>query len=48
MDQYRTVLIDGVAPDFLWLGIWLILGLGLSIIGIGIIHKYENSYAKVI
>lgn len=47
MDQYRTVLIDGIAPNFLWLGIWLIIGLGLSAIGISIIHKYENSYAKV-
>ena len=48
MDQYRVVLIDGVAPSFKWLTIWLIIGLGFSALGIAIIHKYENSYAKVI
>lgn len=48
MDQYRIVLIDGVAPSFKWLGIWLVIGLALSSVGIAIIHKYENSYAKVI
>ena len=48
MDQYRRVLLDGVVPSFKWLGIWFIIGLGLCAIGIRIIHKYENSYAKVI
>ena len=48
MDQYRTVIIYGQTPNFLWLGIWLVIGMCLSMIGVSIIHKYENSYAKVI
>lgn len=48
MDQYRVVLLEGTAPSFKWLGIWFVVGMGLSVIGIAIIHKYENSYAKVI
>ena len=48
MDQYRVVLIDGVAPSFKWLGIWLAIGIVFCVAGIAIIHKYENSYAKVI
>lgn len=48
MDQYRTVLIEGANPNFKWLGLWLIFGLVLSAIGISVINKYENSYAKVI
>lgn len=48
MDQYRRVLLDGVIPSFKWLGIWFVIGIILCAIGIKIIHKYENSYAKVI
>ena len=48
MDQYRRVLIDGAMPSFKWLTIWLVAGIALSAFGVKIIHKYENSYAKVI
>ena len=48
MDQSRNVLIYGKAPDFDWLLIWFVIGCVLSWIGVTIIHKYENSYAKVI
>ena len=48
MDQYRIVIIEGKMPAFDWLAIWLCIGLLLCIIGISIVHKYENSYAKVI
>ena len=47
MDQLRRVVIDGKAPAFDWLGIWLCIGILLCVIGVSVIHKYENSYAKV-
>lgn len=48
MDQSRNVLIYDKAPDLMWLGIWFVVGCLLSWIGVTVIHKYENSYAKVI
>ncbi len=48
MDQCRNVMIYGQVPDFAWLAIWFVIGCVLSWIGVTIIHKYENSYAKVI
>lgn len=48
MDQSRNVLLYGKTPDFGWLAIWFVVGCLLSWVGVTIIHKYENSYAKVI
>ncbi len=48
MDQFRRVMLYNQIPSFKWLGIWFVIGIILSAIGISIIHKYENSYAKVI
>lgn len=48
IDSFRKVLIYQSAPSFIWLGIWFVMGILLTMIGITIIHKYENSYAKVI
>lgn len=48
IDSFRKVIIYAEAPSFLMLGTWLLIGILFSIIGIWIIHKYENSYAKVI
>ncbi len=48
MDQSRNVMIYGKMPSFMWLAIWFVIGCILSWIGISVIHKYENSYAKVI
>lgn len=48
INAFRSILLHNQAPSLLMLGAWLIVGLGLSAIGIAIIHKYENSYAKVI
>ncbi|MCD8562239.1 MAG: ABC transporter permease [Bacilli bacterium] len=48
IDSFRKILINGSNPDYLWLFVWLIIGLLLTMIGINIIHKHENSYAKVI
>ena len=48
MNELRSVLLSNSLPDFMWLGIWFIIGLLLTIIGVHVIHKNENSYAKVI
>lgn len=48
MNELRKVLIYGQMPNFLFMGIWLLVGLGLCALGVHVIHKNENSYAKVI
>lgn len=48
MNEARKVAIYGSLPSFKGLGIWLLIGLLLCSFGIHVIHKYENSYAKVI
>ncbi len=48
MNELRKVMLYGQIPDFLVLGIWLVLGLLLCAYGVHVIHKNENSYAKVI
>lgn len=48
MDEFRKILIDGRMPSLTGLSFWFIIGIILTMIGIKIIHKYENSYAKVI
>lgn len=48
MNELRKVMIYGQLPNFLWLGLWLVVGLGLCSLGVHVIHKNENSYAKVI
>lgn len=48
IDSFRNALLYGKAPSLLILGGWLLVGILFTIIGIHIIHKYENSYAKVI
>lgn len=48
MNEMRKVWIYGKFLSFEGLFFWLIIGLILCIIGIRLIHKNENSYAKVI
>lgn len=48
MNELRKVLIYGQLPNFLFLGIWTLVAFLLCLIGIHVIHKNENSYAKVI
>ena len=48
MDELRKVLLEAKTPCLEGLLFWLIIGIILNIIGISIIHKNENSYAKVI
>ena len=48
MNELRNVLLNNSLPDFTYLLIWLVVGILLCLIGIHMIHKNENSYAKVI
>lgn len=48
MDEMRKSLLEGRWNSFEGLAFWLVIGIILNIIGIMIIHKNENSYAKVI
>ena len=48
MNEIRKCTIYGQTPSFLGLFIWLVIGLILCVIGVNVIHKNENSYAKVI
>ncbi len=48
MNELRKVFLEQRLPSFEGLGIWLLLGLLLCTLGIHVIHKNENSYAKVI
>ena len=48
INAFRDVLLYGKAPSLLLLSGWFLVGIFSMMIGIHIIHKYENSYAKVI
>lgn len=48
MNEARKATVFGVTPSFTGLAFWFLVGLVLCSIGIHVIHKYENSYAKVI
>ena len=47
MNSVRRCLVYSLPVDYLVLGIWFVIGLGLTILGIRTIYKYENSYVKV-
>lgn len=48
MDELRKVMLENRMPSFEGLAFWLVAGIILCVIGIAIINKNENSYAKVI
>ena len=48
MNELRNTMLYNQLPNFKWLAIWLVIALILNAIGIHLIHKNENSYAKVI
>lgn len=45
--EFRNVLLYQSSINFSLMGIWLIIGLFLSYVGIKTIYKYENTYVKV-
>ncbi len=50
-DICRMSLLEGTAPnaaDYITMGLWLIVGIGLVAFGARLVYKYENSYAKII
>ena len=46
--QFRKIFIYNLPPNYLGLIIWEGIGILMIIIGIHLIDKYENSYAKVV
>ena len=48
MNEMREVMLFNRLPNFKELAIWLAIGLLLCFLGVHMIHKNENSYAKVI
>lgn len=48
MNELRKVTVFGKLPSIEGLLVWLIIGIILCAIGVHVIHKNENSYAKVI
>lgn len=48
MSELRKVMLEGKMFSLGGLGFWFIIGILLCVVGIHIIHKNENSYAKVI
>ena len=48
MNEGRKVMIYNTLPNFAFLGLWLLVGVLLCLLGVHVIHKNENSYAKVI
>ena len=51
MNGMRNCILYGTDPektvDWLWIGIWTVVGLALCALGVHLIHKYEAGYAKV-
>lgn len=48
ISSMRDIIIYGKAPSFPWLFLWCAVSAVLASIGITLIHKNENNYAKVI
>jgi len=48
INEMRNVCIYAATPNLLLLSMWLFIGVFLSIIGISLIHKYEQNYVKAI
>lgn len=47
ISDVRQVLLYQSSPRWILLGIWFVLGLIISYIGVKVIYKYENTYVKV-
>lgn len=48
IDALHQVLLNGTMPNMVTLGAWTVISIVMSIIGIRVVYKYENSYVKVI
>ena len=43
----RNVLLYGIPPVGYWTLIWFVIGVIISMLGVNLIYKYENTYVKV-
>ena len=48
INQFRNIMMYNTMPDLVLLSIFFVIGIILCIIGIKLIEKYENTYARVI
>lgn len=48
MDNMRNCMLYDTGIDWITLGIWFVISLVISIVGLRMIYKYENSYVKII
>lgn len=48
LEGARDCMLYGRTPDVKYLLIWLVIGLAVSVFGVHLIYKNENSYVKVI
>ncbi|MFA9376831.1 MAG: ABC transporter permease [Lachnotalea sp.] len=48
INDLRSVMIYKEGPHIIFVLIWFVVGVVLSVLGVRIIYKYENSYVKVI
>lgn len=48
IDEFRKAILYGKKPSLEGLGFWFLVGCLFIVLGVNLINKYENSYAKVI
>ncbi len=48
MNEMRNVFLYKTAPNLPLLGIWLVVGIAISALGVSLIHRYEQNYVKAI
>lgn len=48
MDGMRSCVLYGKDPNFIFMGIWFVIAVLFSFLGVHIIYKNENTYVKVI
>ena len=48
LDGLRKCLLYGETPDMRIFAVWMVIGLLVAAVGVKIIYRYENGYAKVV
>ena len=48
IDSLRRIILYQQAPDWGLLVMWLMIGLGLSALGVSLVHHHERNYVKII
>ncbi len=48
LDSFRKAFLYGQTPHYKWIAAWFVVGILISMVGVRLIYRYENSYAKVI